>query len=1311
MYPGWGATADTNYKTVPEPDTPPATSRFRILQIIKADWDSVAADQVVVLDDWVPACTGVKWEYASDGATKVYSYREAATYEITLPSTRPSSPAISPLTHVSQLGCRYGDNLTPKYVTGPCSWGEYLLRPTLGGTYVVEVEATNRAGGQSTWRSNIFIADSTPPVVGVPVVAAGSSDPADGFVSRDFGGALREEFIGVHAKQLTITPLCNDPESGVHIAHLSIWMRTRNGDIVWLAPAREVTANQPTVVEFAARGGNGLPSAPGLENTGRPVEVVCFCWNGAGLFASNARKMKVAKAQPCDHWKLRLESATLERSWAQGTERRLTISTQRWGEYAITDDHAGLAYVYYHMKDHNTGEITPLPDLTHTDIPPARLSQFQLDLKHTHTYSVIATPVSVLAHASNVSWRITKPTPLSCSTEETKLFIDLTPPLVGNLSVIHYSYERKLPTVVTRRYQFRTDVAFIFAPGWGDPESGLASVEVTIISVQGTVLNGPKVLPPMPYIPFALGLKHLESFYYEWKATNFAGLTTKGRSLSVTIDVTKPIVTYCGDFGRVDDEKDYVRDASPLQVVWEAHDPDSGIDTVKWCIGTMRGSCDTAPMINVPRSMRVATRNDVKSGIGERVSPGIWYYSTVFVRNGAGTIVPRTADGFKLDLDPPVCAFVLDGPGVDYDWVGRRRLNVKDGFPLSAGFQSTTWHAFDTVSGIVSLEVALVPTKVGHTYTNSEPHDIDPTNATALVEAIDASAAGWKKVDSSSSSTGVSSNKLDHGTFYVAVVRAIDRVDRVTVCISDGFGADFTPPSAGYAISQLGMPQTVTHLIWLKLFDVGDVESGLYRIFASVGYVDPLTGEVNKTKYWPEVAFLGTSDEIVLTGLDLPQGDQQVFLRVFSNAGESNYTSVPIMVDSIPPVCSGVGLWHLPPGEKFFGRYLPDLVATWACNDHNGSGIVSSEWAVGQEPGSDDALPWISEEWVTNQTVLPWRFVDSPTTHHERNHSLLSGVRYFISVRTTDAAGNEATQVSAPFMLDNTPPFVTSPIILVHNSSHPKWPNRLARSWPRDDVLITRFKLDDLESGVRAIRVGLSFTHGALAHGWEDPLLTVEVEAAVNRYVLPMPPNVSDGTVGYLHVCAVDHVNLTACSPPFEFLVDLSPPYCDSPVDYIGGKPAGKFTSTNGAIAANTLICTDTNSILHNLEWQGYSHGIVNSTLLINPIYLGNPQDVLQVGGLQPGPSTLQGSAVAIVDMQREYFRTRTRAPCCSLLKGVCSNLCSGSRFPLLQLRRRGGRCRARIDSSVLPGLHLRRRASTGWRAGRRRRLSIPQRI
>ena len=124
-------------------------------------------------------------------------------------------------------------------------------------------------------------------------------------------------------------------------------------------------------------------------------------------------------------------------------------------------------------------------------------------------------------------------------------------------------------------------------------------------------------------------------------------------------------------------------------------------------------------------------------------------------------------------------------------------------------------------------------------------------------------------------------------------------------------------------------------------------------------------------------------------------------LRVVNQALESNTSTFSTFVDSVPPACTGVGLWEFAPGDVAFVGYRESVVASFECTDGSGSGIVASEWAVGTAPGLDDALPWTAAAWTVpaNGTApfeLPWRGAPSPQTRHEwaHNATCLSGVRY-----------------------------------------------------------------------------------------------------------------------------------------------------------------------------------------------------------------------------------------------------------------------------------------------------------------------------
>ena len=215
-------------------------------------------------------------------------------------------------------------------------------------------------------------------------------------------------------------------------------------------------------------------------------------------------------------------------------------------------------------------------------------------------------------------------------------------------------------------------------------------------------------------------------------------------------------------------------------------------------------------------------------------------------------------------------------------------------------------------------------------------------------------------------------------------------------------------------------------------------------------------------------------------------------------AGDSSSLNFDLLVDSYPPVCTGISLWEFPPGQRAFIGHRPQLNASWTCTDRNGSGIFVSEWAVGTAPGLDDALPWTVSPWAArNASLLPLRFVSTPAEDHVwSDHSLIAGVRYFVNARVQDGANWITTTSSAVFMMDSTPPMVSSPVILVHNQSHARFPGRLARHWPHPSVLIAQFQFDDLESGVQALRVGVTET--ADEPDWNDARLH-SVEPSATR--------------------------------------------------------------------------------------------------------------------------------------------------------------------------------------------------------------------
>jgi hypothetical protein len=129
-----------------------------------------------------------------------------------------------------------------------------------------------------------------------------------------------------------------------------------------------------------------------------------------------------------DHWKLRLSSTSLPLSWAQSSDRRLTLQTVRWGEPAINPAPPGIGGIRYTLVDTN-GTRVALDRAGHSGQAPTLLELYGLRLMHFHTYFIIVTPMNSFGIAGNVSWRDTNREEESCRSND--MLIDLTAPVQG----------------------------------------------------------------------------------------------------------------------------------------------------------------------------------------------------------------------------------------------------------------------------------------------------------------------------------------------------------------------------------------------------------------------------------------------------------------------------------------------------------------------------------------------------------------------------------------------------------------------------------------------------------------------------------------------------------------------------------------------------------------------------------------------------------------------------------------------------------------------------------------------------------------
>ena len=85
---------------------------------------------------------------------------------------------------------------------------------------------------------------------------------------------------------------------------------------------------------------------------------------------------------------------------------------------------------------------------------------------------------------------------------------------------------------------------------------------------------------------------------------------------------------------------------------------------VRACVRVCRLSCDTVPMEPVHHEIR----EPLQSVAG--LEDGAIYFSTLTVRNNAGDWQTASSDGFRIDVSPPECGQIYDGPSFDRRFIG-----------------------------------------------------------------------------------------------------------------------------------------------------------------------------------------------------------------------------------------------------------------------------------------------------------------------------------------------------------------------------------------------------------------------------------------------------------------------------------------------------------------------------------------------------------------------------------------------------------------------------------------------------------------
>ena len=361
-----------------------------------------------------------------------------------------------------------------------------------------------------------------------------------------------------------------------------------------------------------------------------------------------------------------------------------------------------------------------------------------------------------------------------------------------------------------------------------DEESGIASYECAV----GTTSGGREVLDWTPVGPgpdatiTGMNLGDGVRYYVSARATNGAGIRGgPGVSDGITIDASPPVGLKVTDDGR------YTAFADRLHGRWSASDPQSGIASYRYCIGTSPGSNNVADWLDVGP----ATEH-TREGLG--LSPGVTYYITVIAINRArGESAPVSSDGILLDLTPPSRPAVTD--------TGRYW-----------GYKSSiwgTWTSDDPESGIAEYQMS-VGTSAGAT-------DV----------------GDWISVGNRTAYTRTGLHLTDGVTYYINIKAKNGAGQWSQVGSSDGVLIDSTPPTTP-TVTDDGDTTSILdrlHAIWHSSDPESGIAEYLYCIGTSPGATDVLP--------WTSA---GLAQDITVTGLDLDPVLRYYFsVKARSNSG------------------------------------------------------------------------------------------------------------------------------------------------------------------------------------------------------------------------------------------------------------------------------------------------------------------------------------------------------------------------------------------------------------------------------------------
>ena len=489
---------------------------------------------------------------------------------------------------------------------------------------------------------------------------------------------------------------------------------------------------------------------------------------------------------------------------------------------------------------------------------------------------------------------------------------------------------------------------------------------------------------------------------------------------------------------------------------------------------------------------------------------GAYYFASIEIVNNAGNWAIQTGDPFLVDVRAPYCGKTMDGPAYDRVFLGPSEAKDFTWFgppgTIGLAYARVSWGSYtDYGIGIAGYAAAFV----------REDALAAALNETAADMALNTSAFTNVGMDRSASLITI----LEHNIRYWTVVSTWDGLFNERKCLSDSLLFDGTPPNMSKVnftnvIAVTRHVQRVRHMVRVNVLGIFDDESGVGQLRTAIGTADSGPESLR--------IFTSGSESILLTELAMPDGDVIVTVRAVNRAKDYSEVQLVIGVDTTEPTCSEISINGYPMGQKM--QYTDDvstLSASWECADAPPweEEPMTCRWAVGTYPFGSDAMEWAA---AFSTGVHTW--VDA---------TLLNGVTYFVTVECTDHVGWQSEmRASGGLMPDLKPPREVYPPLVIH----PKTGSVISWVSSAESLSVHSVWLD-AESGVAQILAAVTTTQ-TLSFA---ELKEVSVTLSSRRTVIgasQLGIQLRHGGTYWLHVCALDRFNHTACTDqPHRFQV------------------------------------------------------------------------------------------------------------------------------------------------------------------------------